>query len=310
MMINKIVSLIASGTEVICAIKQQKKLVGRSHGCDFPSDVLNLPVLTRANFPTDVSSAEIDSHVKRTLSNGLSVYDVDIDLLSSLKPDLIITQDQCDVCAASLSDVEKIVREYLQNDTQIISLKPHKLDDVYQDILNVAQALGVDENGHAVIKDIKDRWRFVRSHSQSFKWSPKIACIEWIDPLMAAGHWMPEIIEAAGGINLFGETGQASPWISWEQLITADPEVILVLPCGFGIKKTLTEMGPLTSRPEWADLKAVKDGKIYILDGHHYCNRPGPRLKESLEIIAEILHPQCFDFGHETSGWIWYPSHS
>ncbi len=303
-MANKaIVSLIPSASEIIFALKQQKNMVGRSHGCDFPKEVLHLPVLTRATFPISGTSQEIDSHVKHKLSDGLSVYEIFKDTLEKLAPDVILTQDQCDVCAASLKDVEDAVSEWVGKKAKVVSLKPEKLSDVYDDILKVAEALDVPENGKDVVSFMRESMETIEKKSQQIEHKPTVACIEWIDPIMAAGNWMPELVEMAGGINLFGEAGKHSPWMEWDELRSQNPDVILVLPCGFGIERSRQEMHLLTEQSGWQGLTAVRDNRVYVLDGDQYCNRPGPRLKESLEIIAEILHPEVFSFNHESIGW-------
>ncbi len=303
-LVNKtIVSLIASATEIISALNAEKKQVGRSHGCDFPHEILSLPVLTRATFPLDGTSIEIDSHVKRKLTDGLSVYEIDKELLARLAPDVILTQDQCDVCAASLRDVEDAVCEWIGKRAEIVSLKPEALQDVFDDIKRVAVALEIPERGDQVVAEMQARMGAVEKRAKKSEYKPRVACIEWIEPLMAAGNWMPELIEMAGGVNLFGEAGIHSPWMNWEDLIEANPDVILILPCGFSIERTMSEFKLLEEHEGWEDLKAVIDGHVYVIDGDQYCNRPGPRLTDSLEIIAEILHSEMFDFGHENISW-------
>ncbi len=299
-----IVSLIASATEIISALNAEKSQVGRSHGCDFPREILSLPVLTRATFPLDGTSIEIDSHVKGKLTDGLSVYEIDKKLLAELAPDVILTQDQCDVCAASLRDVEEAVCEWIGKRAEIVSLKPEALQDVYDDIRRVSVALEVTERGDAVVAEMQARMGAIETIAVKSGKKPRVACIEWIEPLMAAGNWMPELVEMAGGENLFGEAGKHSPWMTREALIEANPDVILVLPCGFGIERSMSEFALLEELDGWRDLKAVIDQRVYVIDGDQYCNRPGPRLADSLEIIAEILHPDMFKFGHKNTAWV------
>ena len=307
MMINKIVSLIPSATEIIFTLEQGQKLVGRSHSCDFPECVKTLPVLTKANVEYEhQTSSQIDNDVKQILSDGISIYAINQELLRSLEPDLIITQDQCDVCAVSLADVQKVVSEWVGMSTKIISLKPETLEDVLSDIQKVADAIFISEVGKKNVEFIKKNVFEVAEKAKNESKHKTIASIEWIDPIMTAGNWMPELIEYAGGINLFGEAGKHSPWIKWEDILNADPDMIIVMPCGFDIAKSVREMETLKKQHGWSQLKAVKTGNVYITDGNQYFNRPGPRLKESLEILAEIINPHLFNFGHREKAWIQY----
>lgn len=300
---QRVVSLILSSTEIICALGSQQRLVGRSHECNYPESVLRLPVCTEPKFNPEGSSYEIDQRVRAILYQALSVYRVHGDVLKELRPDVIITQAQCEVCAVSLREVEEVVGQWLGTRPQIISLEPRTLADVWANIGQVAEALGVPERGGELVKSLKQRAFAIAAMARALPPGPTVACIEWIDPLMAAGNWMPELVEMAGGINLFGEAGKHSPWMTWEELIQKDPNVIVVLPCGFDIKRTREEMPVLTRKPEWSRLRAIQTGRVYVTDGNQYFNRPGPRLVESLEILAEILRPEAFRFGDEGSGW-------
>lgn len=303
MAIQRIVSLIPSTTEIVCALGFEGQLVGRSHECDFPESVRRLPVCTEPKFSPEGSSYEIDQRIKAILYQALSIYRVHSEILKELQPDLILTQSQCEVCAVSLRDVEEAVGEWLGSRPQIISLEPKALSDVWGGISRVAEALGVPEPGAELVKNLKQRVFAIAAMARTLSPGPTVACIEWIEPLMAAGNWMPELVEMAGGINLFGEAGKHSPWMTWEELVQKDPNVIVVLPCGFDIKRTREEMPALTRKAEWSRLRAVRSGRVYLTDGNQYFNRPGPRLVESLEILAEILHPDVFRFGHEGTGW-------
>ena len=303
MAIQRIVSLIPSTTEIVCALGFEDQLVGRSHECDFPESVRRLPVCTEPKFTPDGSSYEIDQRIKAILHQSLSVYRVHGDILKELQPDLILTQSQCEVCAVSLRDVEEAVGEWLGLQPQILSLEARTPSDVWAGIGQVADALGVPTRGAELVRGLKQRVFAIAAMARTLSPGPTVACIEWIEPLMAAGNWMPELVEMAGGMNLFGEAGKHSPWMKWEELVAKDPNVIVVLPCGFDIKRTREEMPTLTRRPEWSRLRAVRSGRVYLTDGNQYFNRPGSRLVESLEILAEILHPDVFRFGHEGSGW-------
>jgi iron complex transport system substrate-binding protein len=299
----RIVSLIASATEIVCALGFEEQLVGRSHECDYPESVKRLPVCTQPKFDPDGTSYQIDQRVKAIVQEGLSVYRVDGKKLRELEPDVIVTQSHCEVCAVSLRDVERAVCAWLRTCPQLVSLAPNGLADVWTSIEQVADALKVPERGAEVIQSLQARMRAIAERTRGVARRPTVACIEWIDPLMAVGNWMPELVEMAGGVILFGIAGTHSPWMTWEQLYEADPEVLIFLPCGFDIARTRRDLPALTNRPEWPRLRAVRDGRVFVADGNQYFNRPGPRLVESLEILAELLHPEVFAFGHEGTGW-------
>ena len=305
---HRIVSLIASATEIVCALGFKDQLVGRSHECDYPPSVKLLPQLTSPKFKVEGSSLEIDQRVKAILLEALSVYHVDPRLLEDLAPTHIITQSQCEVCAVSLKDVEVAVCQLTSSKPVIVSLEPNSLDDVWADILRVGEALGAAERAEQLIDELQSRMDDIVQRTHWLDSNPGVAYIEWIDPMMAGGNWMPELVEMAGGVNLFGEAGKHSPWMTWDELIAEDPDIIFVSPCGFDITRTLQEMHLLSGRPEWKTLKAVVAERVFVADGNQYFNRPGPRLAESLEILAEIIHPNVFHFGHEGSGWVRYPS--
>jgi len=302
----RVVTLIASATEIVCALGCRDRLVGRSHECDFPPDVRDLPALTEPKFPTDGTSYEIDQRVKAIVQEGTSVYRVFADALGELEPDVIVTQDQCEVCAASLADVEKALCDWTGRPMRIVSLQPNGLADIWGDILKVAGALGIEAHGEALVSDLRQRMTAVQEQVTAQPKRPRVACIEWVDPLMAAGNWVPELVEMAGGENLFGEAGKHAPWMSWDELATADPDVIVVLPCGYDIARSVQDMPILEAKPGWGDLRAVREGRVLIADGNQYFNRPGPRVAESLEIMAEILHTGVVDYGHAGRGWVRY----
>jgi iron complex transport system substrate-binding protein len=293
----RVVSLIASATEMVCALGCEELLVGRSHECDFPAGVTRLPQLTAPKFALDGTSAQIDERVKELLRSALSVYRVDADQLAALRPDVIITQSQCEVCAVSLRDVEEAVCGILPSKPRIVSLEPNGLDDVWRDLARVADALAVPERGVELIARSRARMAAITERTAKLA-RPTVACIEWVEPLMAAGNWMPTLVELAGGRSLFGEAGKHSPWMSFEELAARDPEVIVALPCGYDLARTTEDMPLLARHDGWARLRAVEGGRVFVTDGNQYFNRPGPRLVESLEILAEIFHPDTFSFGH------------
>ncbi len=299
----QIVTLLASATEIVCALGFEGSLVARSHECDYPASVAKLPAATESKIDTDKASAEIDNQVKTLVEQGLSVYRVDGELLRRLRPDVIVTQTQCEVCAASPKDIEDAVSKWTGVPPNIVSLEPNGLADVWTDIQNVADALGTPERGATLIADLRARMALIEAKTRQIGQRPKIACIEWIDTLMAAGNWIPELVAMAGGEDVFGAAGQPAPWVTWEALCEYDPNIILVLPCGYEMATSRAEMPALTSRTDWPGLRAVRQSMVFIADGNQYFNRPGPRLAETLEILAELLHPDLFKFGHEGSGW-------
>ena len=283
---GRIVSLLPSATEIVCALGARDRLVGRSHECDFPSGTEVLPVLTEPKVCVDGDSETIHHSVSSILAREVSVYNVHAALLRELRPDVIVTQIQCDVCAVSLRDVEAAVAEMAGVSARIVALNPVGIDAVWADIARVGEAIG--RNPDALIRSLRDRIDRIAARTQTVP--PKtVAAIEWISPLMYAGTWMPELIEFAGGVSVG---------------LDADPDVILILPCGFSIARSEKDLHFLTARPEWSALRAVRNGEVYIVDGNQYCNRPGPRLVESVEIVAEILNPDLFHFGHDDIGWI------
>lgn len=299
----RVATTIASATEIVCALGGRDNLVAVSHECDYPESVKGLPVCTEPKIDVEGSSSQIDERVKSIVKDALSVYRVDADLLCELKPDVIITQIQCEVCAVSARDVYAAVANLINNSTHLVSLGAQKLSDIWEDFEAVGLALHDERQGRRLGNQIQAQMRSIHHQTLHIASRPRVACIEWIDPLMASGNWMPTLVKFAGGHNLFGVEGEHAPWMTWEQLIERDPDIIIVLPCGFDMERTRQEMPILTNRTEWSELKAVKNGKVYLTDGNQYFNRPGPRLLDSLEILAEIIHPGHFHYGHEDSGW-------
>jgi iron complex transport system substrate-binding protein len=299
----RVVSLIASATEIVCALGHEGALVGRSHECDFPESVQRLPVCTGPKIDVQGTSAEIDRRVKDAVAGGQSVYRVDADLLKRLRPDVIVTQSHCEVCAVSDKDVQLAIADWTGTRPRIVSLLPNCLADVWADVRRVADALGARADGERLITALQQRLTDVATCAGDVPDRTTVACVEWIDPLMAAGNWVPELAEIAGGTCLFGEAGKHSPAMTWTEFCAKDPEVIAVMPCGWDIAKSRQEMAALTSRPEWPTLRAVQNGRVYLTDGNQFFNRPGPRLIESLEILAEVLYSELFQFGYEGVGW-------
>lgn len=299
----RIVSLLPSTTEIVCALGMKSNLVGRSHECDYPTSVKKLPACTEPKFEADGTSYQIDRRVKALLQDGLSVYRVDADVLSALNPDIIITQDQCEVCAASLSDVRKATEEILGKEVSLVSVSPTDLSGVLDSIQTIADSLNVSKRGEQLIQNMRAEFDTIQNKA------PKdtvrnICCIEWLEPMMAAGNWMPELVEIAGGRELGAVAGKHSPYFEWDNLLELNPEILAITPCGYTIDKTLSEMDALAKHKKWDKLQAVQNGEVYLLDGNHFFNRSGPRLTDSARIFAEILHPDIFEPRHRNTSWI------
>jgi len=291
----RIVSLIASATEIVHALGACAWLVGRSHECDYPEEVRALPACTAPRFAVDGDSREIDRLVKQTRAQAISIYQVFDDVLERLQPTHILTQMHCEVCAVSLRDVERSVAAHLASRPAIVSLQPNSLPDVWEDIRRVARSLEIAECGEQLTGRLLERMQAVSDRAWAASRRPRVACVEWIEPPMAAGNWVPELVEMAGAENV--------SWTTWRDLAKADPDVILVMPCGFGLERAAREMRWLTDRLAWHDLRAVRDGRVYVADGNQYFSRPAPRLVESLEILAEVAHPEIFPPRLRGAGW-------
>jgi iron complex transport system substrate-binding protein len=296
----RIVSLISSATEMVHALGALPWLVGRSHECDYPAEVLSLPMCTSPRFPVDGDSREIDRLVRQTRGESISVYQVFDDVLERLQPTHILTQIQCEVCAVSLRDVERSIAASLPSRPRIVSLQPFSLPDIWDDIRRIAESLDLAPTGEKLVASLQERMQAITARAQAAAHRPTIACVEWIEPLMPAGLWMPDLVEIAGG--------RMAAWTNWEELAAQNPEVIFVMPCGFDLPRAAGEMHWLTARPGWADFQAVRNGRVYVADGNQYFNRPGPRLVESLQILAEILHPGVFPPNLRGDAWRHYAS--
>ena len=304
----RILSLIASATEIVCALGFVTNWLVARTSVIFRSMLKGFRAATVPRIEVEASSREIDDQVKAVLRgadamDALGVYDVRLEVLRELNPTHIVTQTQCEVCAVSLRDVEAAVAKISGVEPKIVSLQPNALDDVWCDVMRVATSFGAQERGYELISELQERMSGIAETVQGLEERPSVAAIEWVDPLMAGGNWMPTLIEMAGGRNLFGEAGMHSPWMSYEELRDADPDVILIAPCGFDVERTRVDVPILESQPGWDDITAGRNGRVYVADGNQYFNRPGPRLAETLEILAEMLHPERFDFGHEGVAW-------
>jgi iron complex transport system substrate-binding protein len=298
---ERIVSLLSSGTELVCALGLGDRLVGRSHECDHPAWVTLLPPVSQPTFDVTGSSRDIDDQVRQRLRAGTPLYEIDEARLASLAPDIVITQTHCEVCAVSPHDLAhggsaRLVRE------QVVALRTGTLDGILEGFLEVARVLGRPAEGDALVAHLRAQISELAARTSGLP-RHRIACLEWIDPVFAMGNWGPELVEIAGGDNLLGSPGEHSTTTPWEAVLDANPDVLVVAPCGFGIERTVKEMPVFANRPGWETLSAVRRGNVFVAEGSLYFNRSGPSVFESARILAEILHPSVFPPTHEHTAW-------
>lgn len=287
----RIVSLLPAATDIVAALGLGDRLVGRTHECDWPAEaVAGVPVVTSAAFDPDaLSSREISQAVGGATHQGSSLYGLDADLLAALAPDVVLTQDLCRVCAVSYEAVAESVRVLEGDGPRVVSLEPNTLPDVLGCVQQVADVLGVPQAAAGPLEELRRRLGAVRA-GVSGRSRPRVAAVEWLEPLWPAGHWVPEQIRCAGGEPLLAQPGEHTGPMSWDTLRAADPDVVVLLPCGFPPERTEKEAGLLTSLPGWDELTAVRTGQVWVLDGPAYFNRPGPRVVRGAEVLAWVLH--------------------
>ncbi len=290
---QRIVSLLPSATEICFVLGLSDRLVGVSHECDFPLEARSKPVLTAPKIDARASSREIDRQVNSLALQGLSLYDIDEDLLRALRPDLILTQDVCKVCAVPFAEIREATRQLLSSDVEILSLSPRTLTDVFDDIRHVGRVAGCEAAAESVVAKLYERLSNLRAETSRLR-HPRVLVLEWLDPPMVASHWTPELIRIAGGEPILGHDAEPSRATEWERITSAEPEVLLVAPCGFRIEQSLREMTELMNRPHFVQTPAVQLGRVAVADGSSYFNRSGPRLVESAEIAALAIHPEHF----------------
>jgi iron complex transport system substrate-binding protein len=288
---QRIVSLLPSATEMICLLGLEDELVGVTHECDYPAFVRWLPKVTRTLIPTDASSGAIDGLVRERLKTDLALYSLDMEVLEELRPDLIVTQALCDVCAVAEDEVRNAACT-LPGAPRVINLEPETLAQVFTAIRAVAAAAGVETRADDVIDRLKARVGAVVTRSATIEHRPRVALLEWLDPPFSCGHWSPELVRMAGGVEGLGIEGQRSRTLSWDEVIAWKPEVVFIACCGFSVERTMEDMPLLRSVAGWDNLPAVREGRVYVTNGSDYFSRPGPRLVDSLEILAHTLHPE------------------
>lgn len=291
----RIVSLLPSATEILFALGLGDSVVGVSHECDFPAQARSRPVVIRSRIPHDAAPGEIDRLVREFVARGESLYSVDADALRELAPDVIVTQDLCHVCAASPDDLAGSLSA-LQHQPQIISLNPQNLADVCKDILTVGDATGRAPAARALVAQFEARISAVEYAVSGISQRPKVVCLEWLVPFYVGGHWVPEMVERAGGHDALARAGNRSFHVHAEDVIAAAPDIILVMPCGYDAGQAAVEYSAMQFAPEWNAVPAVRQARVFALDANGYFSRPGPRLADGVETLAQILHPQAASF--------------
>jgi iron complex transport system substrate-binding protein len=287
----KIVSLLPSATEIVYALGLGDQLAAITHECDFPTEVSSKPIITRSVLPPGMNSADIDEAVRGQLSDSHSLYTIDRELLAEINPDVILTQQLCDVCAVSYNDVLEAVRSLPSPGPRVLNLEPITVADVLGTIRQVGLITGREEEAETVISGLTERIVQVKSAVAGAAHRPRTVLLEWIDPLFGGGHWDPELVDLAGGIDTIGSLHQPSTQVSWNDIRRFGPEVLIIAQCGFSVERSLQDMPSLEALPGYAKLPAVRDGRVFIINGSDYFSRPGPRLVDSLEILAALLHP-------------------
>lgn len=291
----RICTFLPSATEIVYLLGLGDSLYGVSHECDFPSDALDKPKVVRSRFdPETLSSAEIDKLVTEMMMRGEDIYEVDEDTLTEARPDLVITQQLCEACAVSFEDVQQAV-QCLDSPPDVLSLDPHGIDDVLDDILRVGAHTGRDSSAHHAVFNLRARVDGVRRSVAGAESIPTVACVEWLAPVIAAGHWIPEMVEIAGGKDALVSPGSPSPRLEMQKLLDADPDVLILMPCGMNVAQARAELDALANPDEWRQMSAFKNGRVYVVDSGALFSRSGPRLVDGLEIMARIIHPDLFD---------------
>jgi iron complex transport system substrate-binding protein len=290
----RICSFLPSATEIVYTLGLGDQLYGVTRSCDYPAEALSKPIVVRSILDEEgLTSADIDRIVKEHARNGQSVYHIDMEALRAAEPDLILTQQLCDVCAVGYDDVLTQVKD-LPKQPRVVSLNPTSLGDVLQDMLTVGEVTGTSDRAKAAVSAAQRRIDAVRQQAAKATTRPRVFCLEWMDPLFVSGHWMPEMVEIAGGIDGVGNHGTPSTRIAWETVHHYQPEVVLLMPCGADVPKTLSELHNVQALPGWADLPAVRHGRLYAVDAGAYFSRSGPRLVDGLELLAQIIQPELF----------------
>lgn len=288
----RICSLLPSATEILFELGAGDALFGVTFECDHPPEARQKRVIVRTRLSHSANSAEIDREVSEFVARGESLYEVDREAVQAIQPDLIITQDLCHVCAASPGDLATVLAA-LERQPEILSLNPQSLSDVWNDIQAIGTAIGKADQARELVTQLESRVAAIAQAASRSSIRPRVACLEWLDPLFAAGHWVPEMVESSGGIDVLGKAGKRSYRITWDDVLNANPEIILIMPCGYNLDGAIKEFNALTPPDGWESLSAVRDGNVFAVDASGYFSRPGPRLAVGVEILAGILQPEA-----------------
>ena len=298
----RICCLLPSATEIVFSLGLGDQVVAVTHECDYPSDALKLPVVTRTALAEGGNSRDIDHHVTQAAHTGSSIYALDQELIARLEPDLILTQELCDVCAVSYEAARTVVQR-LPGERTILSLGPSTIEGILETITQVADAAGVPKRGEAVVAEMKAQIGRVAALASIAPLRPRVFAMEWLDPPYTAGHWVPEMVRLAGGLDALGRPGASSYQTTWPDIARWDPKIVVLMPCSFHLERTLEEFAQLTLPPDWHRLTAVTNGRVYAVDSASYFSRSGPRAAVGLEILAEIIHPELFPRTSPPDAW-------
>ena len=287
----RVVSLLPSATEILYALGVEP--VATSHECDYPPAAADLPSVVDSRVDATASSGDIDAQVREAEAAG-GVYSIDREALAAADPDLVVSQGICEVCAVDTVVVEEAIEE-LGLDCELLTTDPHALEDVFDDVRRIGRALDREERAEELLADLRARVERVEARTADVPFRPEVAVLDWLDPVMVAGHWVPELVELAGGSYGLADPGDASTPRRWAEVREYDPDIFVAAPCGFELGQTFENLGDLTGRDGWKRLRAVRMNRAYAMDGHHLTNRPGPRLVDTLEVLAGLVHPEEFD---------------
>ena len=289
----RIVSLLPSATEIVCALGLADELVGVTHECDYPPVARTKPAVTASALDGMSDSATIDRLVAGSIHDHRGIYTLNWDLLREIQPDLILTQELCEVCAVSYGEVQRAAR-ILPGDVPVVSLEPRTLDDILDTMLLVGRLTHREDEAAECVERLRARIDRVAGRAAAGPTRPRVYCMEWIEPPFCAGHWIPQMVQLAGGEEVLGRAGEPSTRITWAEVAAAAPEVVVVMPCGFDTARARDELRAIEARAEWQGLPAVRHGEVWVTDGSAYFSRPGPRMVDGLEILAHALHPKLF----------------
>ena len=300
---QRIVSFLPSATEMACALGLSDRLVGITHECDYPPEITGKPVVVRNAISLDgLSQSEIDQSVTERLRNGQSLYQIDEQLLQELRPDLILTQNLCQVCAPSGNEVSQVLA-LLPQKPEILWMTPKSLAGIEQNLRDLGQATGRTHEAEVLIARGRARLEAIAAATRDLSNRPRVFCLEWLDPVYCSGHWVPEMVKLAGGVDQLGREGTDSIRISWDEVLNWAPEVLIIMPCGFNLDKVIEQAPQLFNRLGWSDLPAVRDGRVYAVDANSYFARPGPRVVEGTELLAHLIHPELFAWKGSTTAY-------